>query len=230
MRLILFDLDDEGRRDFYPLSLSRPVWELRCGMTTLGEKLIAAADADDVACFVPPYLAETYRQSCPFEVNDPATLRGDALLVLDGRVKADALPLAPGGPSQVALDRDGRPLYATIAPADAARHECCDAAQLLAWARDNLPQVKCDPPLWRYTWDLMLANPDQITADFASAGRSGIEGTFSHDARFVGAEKDIFVGPGATVAAMVVIDATGGPVYIDQGAEIQPFSHITGPC
>jgi UDP-N-acetylglucosamine diphosphorylase/glucosamine-1-phosphate N-acetyltransferase len=29
---------------------------------------------------------------------------------------------------------------------------------------------------------------------------------------------------------MVVIDATEGPVYIDEGAEIQPFTRIEGPC
>jgi UDP-N-acetylglucosamine diphosphorylase/glucosamine-1-phosphate N-acetyltransferase len=29
---------------------------------------------------------------------------------------------------------------------------------------------------------------------------------------------------------MVVIDATNGPVYIDEGAEIHPFTRIEGPC
>jgi UDP-N-acetylglucosamine diphosphorylase/glucosamine-1-phosphate N-acetyltransferase len=29
---------------------------------------------------------------------------------------------------------------------------------------------------------------------------------------------------------MVVIDASGGPVYIDEGAEIHPFTRIEGPC
>ena len=41
MRLILFDLPDDQRINFYPLALSRPIFELRCGMTSLGEKLVA---------------------------------------------------------------------------------------------------------------------------------------------------------------------------------------------
>ena len=39
MRLILVDKSGDHRRNFHPLTLSRPLWELRCGMTSLGEKL-----------------------------------------------------------------------------------------------------------------------------------------------------------------------------------------------
>ena len=41
MRLVLFDCPAGRRWCFYPLALSRPIWELRCGMTSLGEKLVA---------------------------------------------------------------------------------------------------------------------------------------------------------------------------------------------
>ena len=40
MRLVLVDRCEQARRNFYPLSLSRPIWELRCGFGTLAEKLI----------------------------------------------------------------------------------------------------------------------------------------------------------------------------------------------
>ena len=64
MRLILNDRLTE-RSNFHPLTLCRPTWELRCGMTTLGEKLAAAAGTGQVACFVPDYLAESYRGKPP---------------------------------------------------------------------------------------------------------------------------------------------------------------------
>lgn len=41
MRLILVDRSDKIRRNFFPPALSRPLWELRCGITTLEEKLAA---------------------------------------------------------------------------------------------------------------------------------------------------------------------------------------------
>ena len=49
MRLILFDLDGPQRRNFWPLALSRPLWELRSGMTTLAEKIVRKVGASDVA-------------------------------------------------------------------------------------------------------------------------------------------------------------------------------------
>ena len=40
-------------------------------MTSLGEKLVARLKPADVACFVPPYLAEVYRARTAWPVNDP---------------------------------------------------------------------------------------------------------------------------------------------------------------
>ena len=88
MRLILFDLAGEKRVNFYPLALSRPIWELRCGMSSLGEKLVSKVGAKDVACFVPDYMADSYRAKTTHKVNDPGTLAGDDLLLVNGRVKA----------------------------------------------------------------------------------------------------------------------------------------------
>ncbi len=38
------------------------------------------------------------------------------------------------------------------------------------------------------------------------------------------------MGRGAKIHPMVVLDAEHGPIYIDEDAEIQPFSRIEGPC
>ena len=84
MRLILFDRLNDSRSHFYPIALSRPIWELRCGITSLAEKLIAKTGARDIACFVPPYLADVYREQSQWSINDPASLTGDDLLLVNG--------------------------------------------------------------------------------------------------------------------------------------------------
>ena len=60
MRLIIFE--DHKREQFYPLALVRPVFELRCGMSSLAEKIVERFGAVDVAYFVEPYLADTFRK------------------------------------------------------------------------------------------------------------------------------------------------------------------------
>jgi UDP-N-acetylglucosamine diphosphorylase/glucosamine-1-phosphate N-acetyltransferase len=229
MRLILFDRPTPKRLNFYPLALSRPIFELRCGMASLGDKLIAKLRPSDVACFVPPYMAEAYRATTNRPVNDLSVFQGDDLLLANGRLRASEFAVAPTGPSQVALDADGEILYARIAKTDLARLKTDSLDALLDSAQRALP-IAQPPAAWNYTWDLILANPAQLAADFAAAGRSGIEGKVEEPSAIRGSRQDVYVAPGAVVHPMVVIDAEHGPVYLDEGVEVHPFTRIEGPC
>jgi UDP-N-acetylglucosamine diphosphorylase/glucosamine-1-phosphate N-acetyltransferase len=230
MRLILIESPHEVRCRFHPLTLSRPIWELRCGATNLADKLLARTGARDVACFVPEYLAGAYGAKTDWPVNDLSALAGDDLLILDPRVRADAFAVPQVGPSEVGLDDEGHLLYARIARQDLAGLRFGDLDGFLSAVRSNLPTVAASVGVWEYIWELMLANPDQLRADFVEAGRHGIEGTVEEPSALRGSARDIYVAPGARVHPMVVIDATGGPVTIDEGAEIYPFTRIVGPA
>jgi len=230
MRLILIDSPNEIRGNFYPLALSRPLWELRCGFNSLGEKLIDKVGADDLAYFVPDYMADSYRAKVERPVNDSYVLDGDDLLVVDPRLKAESLDVAANGSSEVGMDEQGNVLYARIAKDDLAGLPKSDVGGFIAAAKAKLPNVRSALPTWNYIWDLVLANAEQITADFAAAGRNGIEGTLEEPNAIQGSKKDVYIAPGAIVHPMVVIDAEHGPVYIDEDAEIHPFTRIEGPC
>jgi len=230
MRLVLVDRSERARRKFYPLALSRPIWELRCGFSSLGEKLIGKLAPESVACFVPDYMAEAYREKVEWPVNDPGALVGDDLLVVDGCLKADQLDIGARGPSEVGVGEDGGVVWARIARADSDKLDRRDIESFLGSAKAELANRACKVGRWEYTWELILANARQITADFAAAGRSGIEGTVDQSSVILGDKKDVYVGPGARIHPMVVIDAENGPVYIDSGAEVHPFSRIEGPC
>jgi len=229
MRLILLDRLHGARLNFEPLALSRPIWELRVGMTSLAEKLVARTGASDVACFVPDYMAGAYRETATWPVNDAKSLAGDDLLIVHGRVRADRFNVAPTGPSQATFDEQGECLYARIARGDLAKLKAGSVDELVAAAKKSLPAGE-NVGAWNYTWELVLENPAQLTHDFASAGRHGVEGTVEEPHAVRGSRNDVYVAPGAKIHPMVVIDAEHGPVYIDEGAEIHPFSRIEGPC
>ena len=230
MRLILMDRPVEKRINFYPLVLSRPIWELRCGITSLAEKLVAAAGAGEVACFVPPYLAAVYRLQTAWPVNDPQCLIGDDLLLLDSRVKASALDVSLGDQSRVITDSEGEVLLARIKREDLEKLNTESLDTFLESACSSLPTESEELPAWNYIWDLILANPEQIAADFAAAARSGVEGTIEEPKAIRGSSADVYIAPDALVHPMVVLDAAEGPIYIDEGAEIHPFTRIEGPC
>jgi UDP-N-acetylglucosamine diphosphorylase/glucosamine-1-phosphate N-acetyltransferase len=230
MRLILFDRATENRINFYPLALSRPIWELRVGITSLGEKLAERFGAGDVACFVPEYMAAHWRNRTSRRVNDPATLAGDDLLLVDAKVKAAECPIEPKGPSQVWLAPDGAVLVARIAQSDLGRLDATSLDALLESAKGGLQAGPETIATWNYTWDLVLASPHQITTDFRAAGRRGVEGKVEEPHAVRGSRDDVYIAPGAVVHPMVVIDAENGPVYLDEGVQVHPFTRIEGPC
>jgi UDP-N-acetylglucosamine diphosphorylase/glucosamine-1-phosphate N-acetyltransferase len=231
MRLILFDRLADSRSQFYPLVLSRPIWELRCGITSLAEKLIAKTGAMETACFVPPYMADAYREQSQWQVNDPASLKGDDLLLLNPRLKADDFDIESVGSALISFNESGDCLFVRI-PKEKLDHlntESIDA--LIESAREALPAADKSPATWDYTWELVLANADQITSDFAAAGRSGIHSDSIEDPFVVrGNKDDVYIGAGTCIHPMVVIDAEHGPVFIDEEVEIHPFSRVEGPC
>ena len=174
MRLVLVDRLNENRIQFYPLVLGRPLWELRCGMTSLEEKLVARIKPDDVAYFVPDYMANYYKTQTNKPVNDLKALEGEDLILVDTRIKADSFDIPDK--SQVGLNDEGQLLYARMTKEESKKISAVDIEQFIAGAKANLPNEPYKAPTWQYTWDLVLANPEQITEDFKTAGRSGIEG------------------------------------------------------
>ena len=230
MKLILLDIDASARRNFDPVGLSRPLFELRCGITNLAEKLIARTQPASVACFIPEYLAEVYSADAAWPVNDLGQLGGDDLLLVNACVKADTLNVEAAGPSEVGLSEDGNLLYARVRADDIGK---IDGGCINSWvekAREVLPNVQAKLTTWNYAWELMLANPDQLTVDFVAMGNSGVEGSVEQPNAIRGSNKDVFVAPGAVVHPMVVFDAEHGPIYIDENVEIHPFTRIEGPC
>jgi hypothetical protein len=183
-----------------------------------------------VAGFLPAYMADAYRESTSWLVNQLASLAGDDLLLVDTRVKADSYDVSPTGPSQAAFDADGNSVYARITREDLGKLNAESLEAFLASARQTLPAAAGELPVWKYTWDLILANPEQLVNDFAAAGRNGLKGAVEEPLAIRGRRTDVFVGAGARRHPLVVIDAEHGPVYTDEGAEIHPFTRIEGPC
>jgi UDP-N-acetylglucosamine diphosphorylase/glucosamine-1-phosphate N-acetyltransferase len=231
MRVVLFDEAGEKRRNFYPIALSRPIWDLRCGITSLAEKLLAKAGATEAACWVPSYMATYWKSQTAWSVNDPASLKGSDLLLLNPRMKAEGLDKVDRkGASQVGLGANDEILYAVIRSADLAKLDASSIDTLLASAKKSIPSKQVDLATWNYTWDLVLASPHQITHDFNALGKTGVEGTIEQPSGFRGNKKDLFIGQGAVIHPMAVIDCANGPVFLDEGVEVHPFTRIEGPC
>ena len=152
-------------------------------------------------------------------------------MVAAGWVKAEGLTLVADGPSRVVLDASGEVLLARITRDDLAKFPTDSIQSLLDAAKQSLPVAAGGMvPAWNYAWELVLANAGQLIEDFRAAGKSGIEGKVEKPSAIRGSRSDLYVARDAVVHPMTVLDATAGPITIDEGAEIQPFTRIEGPC
>ncbi|MCP4639915.1 MAG: transferase, partial [bacterium] len=85
MKLVIFE--DQTFECFYPLTYLRPVFELRCGASSLAEKIVAGQSPDTAAYFVRDVLRDTFLQRHEGAVvNDLAAIREDDCLIVNGRI------------------------------------------------------------------------------------------------------------------------------------------------
>ncbi|MDE3126934.1 MAG: glucose-1-phosphate thymidylyltransferase, partial [Gemmatimonadota bacterium] len=77
-------------------------------------------------------------------------------------------------------------------------------------------------------WDFIRHLPAQLAEDVPALGAGAGQLAATHGAR-TGAHP-VFVEPGATVEPMVFFDLTAGPVLVREGATVQAFTRLVGPC
>ncbi len=222
MKLIVFEND--SWTDLTPLSYIRPVFELRCGMYSLLERIIDSAGTKDVVLFVRDYLAELVKKNYQYPVNDFSQINDDVLIV-DGRFLVE---------TNFTTDReavylcDNEVAYAFIKKENVEKIKGKTLAEIIIFVR-SLPSIQINAKMMRFPWNLVHYNAEMIKKDFEKIGKKGIEGKFSSQAIVYGPD-DIFIAQEAEIHPCVVLDTNSGPIYINEGAKIYPFSRIEGPC
>jgi UDP-N-acetylglucosamine diphosphorylase/glucosamine-1-phosphate N-acetyltransferase len=232
MQIAFFE--DHSARQFAPIALMRPVFELVCGHFSLRERVqsfrTSQKCADTWGAFIRPELAETFREDHPdFQVNNLRWLYGDSTLLINGRWLLDPRVIetlkveevAVVGETVVALHLD--PLEAPLLTEDNWSDALCELARIRR--RVELPGT-----LVSYPWDLVHQNPEQIIEDFRLRGLRSQGFDLGSQVAVMGPTDCIHVSPTAELHPFVVLDARKGPISIEAGAVVQPFTRIEGPC
>ncbi len=229
--------EDEKADAFLPLTYTRPVFDLRCGMSSLYDKIAQAYNGCHVRHLCRPFLARSaeneWRASLIGNSRDLLQSYRQVLFV-NGRVLAtknlvEAVPpegedcLFVSGEHLVAARLSGPRL--TIGLKWLAEQ---DSQSVMATIAREVPVDRVDAALVSYPWDVIHQNGTQIATDFAGAGKRGHNNSV-HPAAAVYNPDEVYVAPSAEVMAMSVLDARDGPIFVDEGASIQPFSYVQGP-
>jgi UDP-N-acetylglucosamine diphosphorylase/glucosamine-1-phosphate N-acetyltransferase len=228
MRICVFE--DAGVAHLYPLTRTRPAFDLLCGASSLMERLQRFFAVNEVRLLVRPALAELCRVTHPgLAVNDLSGLRPGPLLLVNARwlppearrpaFTHSVMGLHGNSVAYVYLDT---PEVPDDLPAD------LDAC-LPNWKR-ALPGQEAGGCMIDYPWDLIEANGPALAQDFV-AWKAGRQCKYVPEGVMVlGPWESLLIDPAATVEPLVVADTRKGPVLIDRGAVVEAFSRLEGPC
>ncbi|HEY7153724.1 MAG TPA: putative sugar nucleotidyl transferase [Gemmataceae bacterium] len=233
MRVCLFE--DRGALDLEPLSLTRPVFELLCGLTSLAAKQSRFFPPGPRGVLLRPHLADLYRlHAAELPVNDLAWLRAGPTILINGRWLPPSIPLSPvelSGPCVALVDDEIA--FAVVESRHLADFSPDTLDDCLDVWKATLPRRSAGGRLIRYLWDLIQHNGEQIVADWQTTGAPfEVEagGGDRPGLAVVGPREQILIHPSARLDPMIVADTTHGPVVIDRGAVVTAFTRLEGPC
>lgn len=202
--ILLFDTP-QSRLALYPLSLTRPVCDLRAGILTIREwwETVSAS-----AIFA---LSESYLQEALPE--SPYSICVDATVMPDGKCLEQILALRPGAMLE---DEHGLIAYAT--------ENLPVYNQIPVWA-DHSVQAAAQVRL-RHITDIFKYNDGFIRRHFAMLGSEKQSQTPDPSNTIIG--ENLFLEPGVQMKACIV-NTMEGPVYIGKNALVMEGTMIRGP-
>lgn len=228
MRLCIFE--DTFFRKLLPLSWTRPVYHLRCGITLLEDKITKQYPDFPLVYHCREYLSEIVAETVELPVN---SLEEDSYLLVNGRILWDEDMVQKVDTNRYGfIYCAGNTEVAAVLSAEQSRVLKGYAGKPLALQKlfPTLTVEQIDARAIHYPWDLLTRNAEEIQKDFARLYRSPeLQGVSYPGTHFLN-KSMIYIVEDAHVKPGVVLDAENGPIVIDEGAEIMANAVIEGPA
>ena len=234
MKISIFE--DGFAENLNPLTLTRPVFALRCGVRLLYEKVLDRYQDAYVSLFMRDWLAEAFLEKTSHRgriraVNDLRWLRSDSHLIANGRWLFDENLVEF---EEMVAVKDDTIVYAYLKEdtLNKGLKTSENLAELLDWAREEVGVRRLDEAkVINYPWDLVVWNGEELRREILqlkdSLPKEDLGGLQSISV--VGEREDLLIAKGAKIYPNVVFDTSSGPILVDEGAKILSFSIIQGP-
>jgi len=224
--LKLYIFDDAKWQNFFPLTFTRSTGDLRVGILKLRQRILGYMETEETNIIVPELLQKIYRERQEdWDVNN---LTNEDSIFINSRLKIDnelvkKIKALENGSCLVSGDAV---IAARFTPTKAEVHSDGFASLL-----ENLKAEKLEDNLcWEYLWDLIHANGDYIKRDFQEFFYDKDNSFETEMGVTVLDPYNFWIGDDAKLSPGNIIDCSGGPVVIDEGAKIMPNAVIIGPC
>jgi UDP-N-acetylglucosamine diphosphorylase/glucosamine-1-phosphate N-acetyltransferase len=226
MRLCIYE--DSAVQWLEPIARTRPAFALWCGAEPMYERLRRKLGAHASAFWLRPELARLWQLERPDDpVNDTDWLQAGPVVWANGCwLPPHGYRIDPASPHVGVIG--ARTAYVVLPRGEAPAAPALDD-WLSEW-RERLPQRKVSGVILEYLWDYIEHNAECLRDDLAWFKAEHRVHTGHANVAVTGPAERLVVAASAIVEPFVVADTRGGPVLIDDGAIVQAFSRLEGPC
>ena len=224
MNFVIFD--DERRSNFFPITYTRSTGDLRIGILKLRQRISSYLDLSGTNVIVSLELEAIYKERHKNwkvnEVTAEETIFINSRVKIDKNVKRAILALRQGEclvNSETTLAARCNPKIKKIT-SESINDLFTDLKRI-----EN-PEINC----WKYLWELIEENAEYIKRDFNDIFYDKDNYFETKLGTTVINPYNVWIGEGTVIKPGVVIDATDGPVVIDENVTILPNAVIIGPA
>ncbi len=231
MQLVI--VEDTGYRNFLPLTATRPVFNLICGSLSLADRIKRYITHKSTFYIIRDELQDVFLEQYPgVSVNKKAN---GGVLYVNGRVLWDGeltktVKKAIRSQNKKFIFRSGDDWVALYTDdSENLSYEIFNTQPVPS--QDEFEEQQVQACIITYPWDIIDENGGCIQEDFAFRSKrikKKIQGKI-HTGSVLTKKKDIVIGKNTVVSPFVVIDATKGPVIIEQDVTIEPHTYLQGP-
>ncbi|MBT5856097.1 hypothetical protein HOH87_05615 [bacterium] len=230
--------EDDVYQELHPLTVLRPAYDLLLGISTILEKIRFYFDYANLTIHCRDYLTPLVKHKHrDLSVNRINT--GSPCLFLNGRVIMDQ-PLFDTltnhtNSHDLLFTYKGQviALYLRSAQMEAMKNLLTDIPSnedIIRTFRSNcvtkeLDQVKIVSKLW----DLLTLNESVLRDDFVKFNQPGIIKGDLQPLTSIYNENNVFIDKNTVIEDFVVLNATKGPIFIENGVHIEAHSRLEGP-
>ncbi|HPD04741.1 MAG TPA: putative sugar nucleotidyl transferase [Spirochaetota bacterium] len=222
MKIIVFE--DSRYNDFYPFTMTRPVWDLRCGLFTIWQRYCRFYSSDTFYFYTRHYLRDTAAHNYPeLVINSPAAIaKSETVVFINARI---IYPELSHINNNTVYYHGGIPVLAKLTNIAIPQFATTEDVQI--FLQDFPHQHEYSGLCISSIWELVSKNTEIIKHDFTYVKGNQ---TTKYDVTTIGDSSQLIIEDGVTIEPYVVVDCTEGPVYIKKGCSIKALSRIEGPC
>ena len=230
MKIVLFE--DERCADLYPLTFLRPVFDLRCGIFTLKEKVEKKFPRCQIYLETRDELDGVTAEKHGGEVvnSHDAVLPDEDILLVNAAAILTSEASAYADQEEVGVTEEGRLVWAYLKKKTVKRLDSPACIGLGEKAVAGLPSKKVGDILIRYPWDLIVHNAEQVTRDFAEHYTPERKSEPMRGAAMTGPAEKLYIGEDVELQPHTWMDCRDGPIVLSDGVTVTAHTSIRGPA